>query len=107
MPPSISSSASAWARFRGKPSRTKPSAASGSESRSRISAIVTSSGTSVPESSSGCTCLPSSVPAAIAARNMSPVAMCGTPYSAEMRFACVPLPAPCGPSTKRFNRGSP
>ena len=38
------------------------------------------------------------------ARNMSPVETCGIPYSAEMRFACVPFPAPCGPRTSRFTR---
>src|ERR1051325_5888868 len=40
---------------------------------------------------------PISVPFAIASRSMSPVAMCGMPTSAEMRFAWVPLPAPGGP----------
>src|SRR5919198_669217 len=33
---------------------------------------------------------------------MSPVAMCGSPYSAAIRFACVPFPAPCGPSKSTF-----
>src|SRR3954468_5827894 len=40
---------------------------------------------------------PISVSLAIASRSMSPVAMCGIPTSAEMRFAWVPLPAPGGP----------
>src|SRR5262245_30804759 len=40
---------------------------------------------------------PISVSFAIAARSMSPVAMCGIPASAEMRLAWVPLPAPGGP----------
>ena len=52
-PRSISSSASAWTRLRGKPSSTNPSAASSWESRSRISAIVSSSGTSSPEARIG------------------------------------------------------
>src|SRR2546430_15137151 len=33
---------------------------------------------------------------------MSPVAMCGSSYSAAIRFACVPFPAPCGPSSNTF-----
>ena len=61
-PRSISSSASAWTRFRGNPSSTKPPAASSCESRSRISAIVSSSGTSSPEARIGSTWRPSSVP---------------------------------------------
>src|SRR5207247_2404819 len=67
-----------------------------------MSAVVTSSGTSRPAARSGSACLPSSVCAAIASRNMSPVEMCGKEYSAAIRFACVPLPAPCGPKTSRF-----
>ena len=47
-PPSISSSASACASLRGKPSRTNPPARRLRASRSRISAIVSSSGTSAP-----------------------------------------------------------
>jgi hypothetical protein len=37
---------------------------------------------------------PSSVPAAISERIISQLAMCGIQYSAEIRFSCVPLPAP-------------
>ncbi len=55
----------------------------------------------------GSTWRPSSVPSAIAARNISPVETCGIPWSAESRCACVPLPEPCGPSTRRFTAGSP
>src|SRR5438067_8799423 len=33
---------------------------------------------------------------------MSPVAMCGSAYSAAIRFACVPFPAPWGPKIKMF-----
>ena len=75
--PSISSSASACARLRGKPSRTKPSAASGCAEALAISATVISSGTSCARARIGSTRWPSSVPAAIAARNMSPVETCG------------------------------
>ena len=57
---SIASSASACARLRGNPSSTNPCAASGSASRSRISAIVSSSGTSSPAARIGSTCAPSS-----------------------------------------------
>src|SRR4051812_1258031 len=38
---------------------------------------------------------------------MSPVAMCGIPYSAEIRLACVPFPDPCGPSNRTFTGVSP
>src|SRR5919204_924997 len=50
----------------------------------------------------GFTCRPSGVSSPIAWRRMSPVAMCGRPYSAAIRFACVPFPAPCGPSSNTF-----
>ena len=63
-------------------------------------AIVSSSGTSSPEARIGATWRPSSVPSAIAARNMSPVETWGTPWAAEIRFACVPFPEPCGPRTR-------
>src|SRR3954468_21528360 len=46
--------------------------------------------------------LPRSVPAAISERRISPLAMCGMPYSEEIRPAWVPLPAPCGPSSRTF-----
>src|SRR5437764_2195597 len=35
---------------------------------------------------------------------MSPLAMCGIPYSAAIRLACVPFPDPCGPSKRMFTR---
>src|SRR5262245_31729123 len=34
---------------------------------------------------------------------MSPVAMCGMPYSLAMRLACVPLPAPWAPRIRMFS----
>ena len=46
---------------------------------------------------------PSSVPCATAPRRMSPVAMYGRPKSSRRRSACVPLPAPGGPSRIRFS----
>src|SRR5437016_1410211 len=53
----------------------------------------------------GLTTRPSGVPAFIATRSMSPVAMCGIPYSDPIRFACVPLPAPWGPRIRTFTGG--
>ena len=50
-----SSSASAWARLRGKPSSTKPLSCRRAR-LSRISGIVISSGTSCPSARSGATC---------------------------------------------------
>src|ERR1022692_990171 len=41
---------------------------------------------------------PSSVPWATLYRRMSPVEICGIKYRSMMRLACVPLPAPGGPS---------
>src|SRR3954465_13514706 len=38
---------------------------------------------------------------------MSPVAMCGTPYSSAIRFAWVPLPDPCGPSRRMSSAMAP
>src|SRR6185295_3560745 len=41
---------------------------------------------------------PSSEPFATASRSMSPVEMAGTPRCSPSTWACVPLPAPGGPS---------
>src|SRR5690242_13842480 len=46
-------------------------------------------------------CLPSSVPWLTLARKMSPVEILGIPRCAEMNWACVPLPAPGGPTRTR------
>src|SRR5262252_6325312 len=46
---------------------------------------------------------PSGVYDWMAARSMSPVAMCGILKTAESRTACVPLPAPGGPNSRRFS----
>ena len=108
MPPSIASSASACARLRGKPSSTKPPCGVGlRRAAPRSSRSSARRARARPDAMISPTCRPSSVPSACAARNMSPVETCGMPYSAEMRFACVPLPAPCGPRTSRFTARSP
>src|SRR5512137_1943211 len=80
----------------------KPRATSGRESRSSTMAFVTPSGTSPPEAMMASTCLPSSVPRALWSRNMSPVEMWGICRSRDSSFACVPLPAPGGPSRMRI-----
>src|SRR5690348_11671732 len=46
---------------------------------------------------------PSGVYEEIAARSMSPVATCGIPKTLERRAACVPLPTPGGPNSRRFS----
>src|ERR1700676_2288616 len=45
---------------------------------------------------------PRVLPEATAARSMSPVARCTRPCVCSSRFACVPLPAPGGPSRIKF-----
>src|SRR5919202_931107 len=80
----------------------KPSRVSGCESRSRTTSIVRSSGTRSPASMIGRTRSPSGVPAATAARYMSPVLTCGMPSSCDIRCPWVPLPAPGGPRMTMF-----
>src|SRR3954453_5206456 len=46
-----------------------------------------------------------SVGSSFISRMMSPLAMCGSPYIALLRRACVPSPDPCGPRTRMFMRG--
>src|SRR5262249_20675852 len=99
---SASPSFSAWGMVLGNPSRMKPLAASGCISRSSTMLTTRSSGTSLPAAMMGPACFPSSVPSFTAWRRMSPVEACGTPIRAESRFACVPFPAPGGPSRTRF-----
>ena len=60
--------------------------------------IVTSSGTSSPRSMYERARRPSSLSLRRCSRNMSPVAMCGTPLAAATAAAWVPLPAPGGPN---------
>ena len=70
---SIASSASACATVRGKPSRMKPCLASGSSMRSLMMPTTISSETSAPDSITALALRPIGVPAATAARSMSPV----------------------------------
>src|SRR4029077_1338788 len=46
---------------------------------------------------------PPSVPALTASRSISPVEIFGIPLACASRSACVPFPAPGGPSITRFN----
>src|SRR4051812_32396773 len=100
---SASSSASACLSVRGKPSSRKPSEVSASPRRSRITAMMTSSGTSSPRSMYAFASLPRSVWSLTAWRSMSPVAMYASGKSSCRRSACVPFPAPGGPSRMRFS----
>ena len=83
---------------RGKPSRMKPCWRRASAIRSSMIAITTSSGTSSPRAMMSFARWPTGVPAATAARNMSPVESWTIPCLETSRCACVPLPAPGGPS---------
>ena len=65
--------------------------------------ITTLSGTSSPASMYFLASRPIWVWFLTAERRMSPVEMWGIPYSATMRPAWVPLPAPGGPSRMRLN----
>jgi hypothetical protein len=94
--------ASAWARVRGKPSNRKPRPQSGLAMRSLTSPMISSSETSPPASMTALAWRPSSLPAATAARNMSPVEICGMPKRSQTNFAWVPLPAPGGPRRMSF-----
>src|SRR6266705_1000425 len=93
----ILSRRSAWATVRGNPSRRKPSAASGLASLSSITSATGPSGTSSPRSTIAATLRPRGDPSRIAARNRSPVEMCGRPVRREISAACVPLPTPGAP----------
>src|SRR4051795_2635890 len=100
---SISSpSASAWPAERGNPSSRKPSSPS-SSILSKIMEITSSSGTSLPLSMYSLACRPRSVSCRLCSRRRSPVPMYGSPKSSVRREACVPLPAPGGPSRIRFS----
>ena len=98
----IASSASACAILRGKPSRMKPFLQSSSSIRSEIIPTTTSSGTKSPRAIISFACLPISVSAATAARNISPVESWRISKPSSMRCACVPLPAPGGPKNISF-----
>src|SRR3954453_15317178 len=100
VPPSSSRSLNvlAWGTLRGKPSSRNPLRASSSSSRDRTIPMVISSGTRSPASMNFFASWPSSVPWLTLARKMSPVEIFGTPRWAEMNWACVPFPAPGGPT---------
>ena len=90
---SIAARPSACATVRGKPSRMTPLAQSGLSMRSAIMPRMMSSETSSPRSMISFACMPSSVPASMAARSMSPVDSWTMPRLSTRRLACVPLPA--------------
>src|SRR5579863_5093109 len=66
--------------------------------RSATILSTSESGTSSPRSMIGLAFMPSGVPLATCSRSISPVERCGTEYLAASFFACVPFPAPGGPS---------
>src|SRR3954469_1487980 len=103
VPPSSSMSLNVFAcgTLRGKPSSRKPLRASSSSSRATTIPIVISSGTRSPASMNFFACWPSSVPWLTLAPKMSPVEIFGIPRCAEMNWACVPFPAPGGPTRTR------
>src|SRR4051794_29255039 len=103
VPPSSSRSLNVFAcgTLRGKPSSRNPLLASSSSSRDSTIPMVISSGTRSPASMYFFACCPSSVPWLTFARKMSPVEILGTPRCAEMNWACVPFPAPGGPTRTR------
>src|SRR6267378_2857856 len=79
--------------------------------------MMMSSETNCPASMTFFAARPSGVPAFTAARNMSPVEICGMRKCSLMKLAWVPLPAPGGPrrisltkapriSEERFSRGA-
>src|SRR5207244_2429100 len=63
--------------------------------------IITSSFTSSPRSMVAFARRPMSVPAVTASRRISPVEIFGIPRVRANRSACVPLPAPGGPSINK------
>ncbi|SKV44671.1 Uncharacterised protein [Mycobacteroides abscessus subsp. abscessus] len=103
---SMAANASAWSTVRGKPSRMNPAAASGSSRRASTILLVTSLGTRSPASRYCLACRPSSVPSLMFERNRSPVEICGIPNFSEISCACVPLPAPGGPSNTTLTSGT-
>mmetsp|Transcript_6531 Transcript_6531/g.20579 ORF Transcript_6531/g.20579 Transcript_6531/m.20579 type:complete len:237 (-) Transcript_6531:88-798(-) len=102
-----SSSILACSTVRGKPSRMNPWPQSASAMRSLMMPTTMSSPTRPPLSMTLLALLPTSVPAATAARSMSPVLSCGAPSLSTSLGACVPLPAPGGPKMTTTLRASP
>ena len=98
----IETSASACGIVRGKPSKTKPLSQSESTILSRTIPRTTSSGTRPPDSIICLATSPKAVCSLTAARNISPVDICGILKLSTINFACVPLPAPGGPNRTRF-----
>ncbi|MNU06813.1 hypothetical protein D3C72_2521410 [compost metagenome] len=72
---------------RGKPSKRKPLAQSGWAIRSLTRLMISSSETSLPASMIALASMPRGVPAFTAARNMSPVEICGIENFSVMNFA--------------------
>src|SRR5213592_3170148 len=103
--PSVSSTSSAWAAVRGKPSKTAPSLASGFASSSLMRLKITASGTSLPSSMYFFACAPSGVFSFTAARRMSPVVILGRLRRSARILPWVPLPDPGAPR-RRTNNGS-
>src|SRR6266480_3778646 len=97
-----SSRAAACGTVRGNPSIMKPGTQSGWMTRLRTLPIMMSSETYLPAARMGCAWRPRSVSAAISARSMSPVAMCGMPKCERSMLACVPFPLPGAPYRRRF-----
>ena len=103
---SACSSISAWPIVRGKPSSRKPSSASPESSRSSITSQISSSGTRSP---GPCTPWPSCrarSSLATASRRMFRSRSRAGRSRRRSRSACVPFPAPGGPSRTRLQLGS-
>ena len=99
---SLSSSASACATLRGKPSSKYPFLQSDSDNLFFTISIVRSSGQRSPPSIIDFIFKPSSVPRLILSLKISPVEICGIPSSLETSAACVPFPLPGAPSKINF-----
>src|ERR1700712_3208847 len=91
---------------RGKPSRMNPSATSSSLRRSSTRALVRDAGTRSPASRYFFASSPNLVPLLMLWRKRSPVETCGIPSFSTSFSACVPLPAPGGPSRTNLTSGT-
>src|SRR3954470_19892430 len=89
---------SAWGTVRTAPSRIAPFAVFGEVITSCRIPRITESGTRSPRSMNAFASFPRGVPSRRAARSTSPVAIFGIPSRSASLSACVPLPAPGGPS---------
>ena len=106
-PPPNASSILAWSTVRGKPSSINPLEQSLSSILSLMMPTTISSPTSPPASMTAFAFWPTSLPAATAALNMSPVESWGAPSLSTSFGACVPLPLPGGPKRMTTWRASP